>query len=85
MCLDVEGQKRSLRKHCTKFIKNVYILLIESIFEDVLKGILKVFSKKSSIKEDFVEDDEGNKFLCMEAGSVRHCTMITENDNKKET
>jgi hypothetical protein len=48
-----------------------------------LKGRLKIFSKKSSIKEDFVEDDEGNKFLCMEAGSVRHCTMITENDNKK--
>jgi|GEM_PF-2490926 len=43
---------------------------------------MKIFSDKALIKEDVIIDEEGNKFICMEAGRIRYCTLFdTQNKN----
>lgn len=43
---------------------------------------MKIFSDKTLIKEDVIIDDEGNKFICMEVGRIRYCTLFdTQNKN----
>lgn len=42
----------------------------------MLKAPATFFTNVTSIKKNFVIDKEGNKFLCVETGSIKCCTFI---------
>ncbi len=37
---------------------------------------LRFFSEDSSIKEEFVTDKNGNKFLCFQVGTIKCCSPL---------
>lgn len=42
----------------------------------MLKTAVASFTNTSFIKENLIVDKEGNRFLCVETGSIKCCTFI---------
>ncbi|MCH9753706.1 MAG: hypothetical protein K0T99_02255 [Alphaproteobacteria bacterium] len=50
-----------------------------------VKNTIRVFSEKSSIKEDVIVDEEGKHFICMEVGKMKYCTTLDKPDVSKSS